>query len=238
MATVAEVWRYPVKSMAGERLDSCQVAPTGLEGDRRWALVDGSPNRAGKPLTIREEDRLMTYRARLAGGVVVVMSPGGEVGGVDDRLVSRLAAQTKRPLSLRELEGGNFDDSPVLVVNLATVAAFGDEAGMEVDHRRFRANLYVDGLAPEEELAWIGRRVTVGSGGARGGEPLRAVRRHHQGPRHDRHDARALARADSDAGDVHGRVLPRHATRSRRGRRSRPRGVGNLVGVLTGQEET
>jgi uncharacterized protein YcbX len=162
MATVAEVWRYPVKSMAGERLDSCQVGLTGLEGDRRWALVDGSPNRAGKPLTIREEDRLMTYRARLAGGVVEVMSPGGEVGGVDDRLVSRLAAQAKRPLTLRELEGGNFDDSPILVVNLATVAAFGDEAGMDVDHRRFRANLYVDGLAPEEELAWIGRRVTVG----------------------------------------------------------------------------
>jgi hypothetical protein len=151
--------------MAGERLDSCQVALTGLEGDRRWALVDGSPNRAGKPLTIREEDRLMTYRARLAGGVVEVMSPGGEVGGVDDRLVSRLASQTKRPLTLRELEGGNFDDSPVLVVNLATVAVFGDEAAMDVDHRRFRANLYVDGLAPEEELAWIGRRVTVGSAG-------------------------------------------------------------------------
>ena len=33
---------------------------------------------------------------------------------------------------------------------------------MEVDHRRFRANLYVNGLAPEEELAWIGRRVAAG----------------------------------------------------------------------------
>jgi uncharacterized protein len=41
MASVVEVWRYPVKSMAGERLDSCAVALTGLEGDRRWALVDG-----------------------------------------------------------------------------------------------------------------------------------------------------------------------------------------------------
>jgi uncharacterized protein YcbX len=162
MATVAEVWRYPVKSMAGERLDSCQVAETGVEGDRRWALVDGSPNRAGKPLTIREEDRLMTYRARLAGGVVEVMAPGGEAFGMDDRLVSRLAAQTSRPLTLRELEGANFDDSPILVVNLATVIAFGDEAGMDVDRRRFRANLYVAGLAPEEELAWISRRVVVG----------------------------------------------------------------------------
>jgi len=162
MATVAEVWRYPVKSMAGERLDSGQVAETGLEGDRRWALVDGSPNRAGKPLTIREEDRLMTYRARLAGGAVEVVAPGGEAFGMDESLVSRLAAQTSRPLTLRELEGANFDDSPILVVNLATVAAFGDEAGMDVDHRRFRANLYVTGLAPEEELAWIGRRVAIG----------------------------------------------------------------------------
>jgi uncharacterized protein YcbX len=163
MASVAEVWRYPVKSMAGERLASCQVAETGLLGDRRWALVDGSPNRAGKPLTIREEDQLMTYRAHLADGGVEVVTPRGEVGTMDGRMVSRLAAETARPLTLRELEGGNFDDSPVLIVNLATVAAFGVEAGMEVDHRRFRANLYVDGLAPEEELAWIGRRVAVGA---------------------------------------------------------------------------
>jgi uncharacterized protein YcbX len=31
-----------------------------------------------------------------------------------------------------------------------------------VDHRRFRANLYVDGLEPEEEIGWLGRRVAVG----------------------------------------------------------------------------
>jgi uncharacterized protein len=162
MATVVEVWRYPVKSMAGERLDSCEVAETGLVGDRRWALVDGSPNRAGKPLTIREDEQLMTYRARLGGGGFEVVTPGGEVVGIDGHLVSRLAAATARPLTLRELEGANFDDSPVLLVNLATVAAFGVEARMQVDHRRFRANLYVSGLAPEEELTWIGWRLAVG----------------------------------------------------------------------------
>jgi MOSC domain-containing protein len=162
MASVAEVWRYPVKSMAGERLSSCEVATTGLVGDRRWALVDASPNRAGKPLTIREADRLMTYRARFADGRAEVLTPRGDVALIDSSLVSRLASETSRPLSLRELEGANFDDSPILVVNLATVASFGVEAGMDVDHRRFRANFYVDGLAPEEELAWIGRRVAVG----------------------------------------------------------------------------
>src|SRR5258708_6310554 len=125
MASVLDVWRYPVKSMAGERLDSCQVSETGLVGDRRWALVDGSPNRAGNPMTIRENEQLLTYRARLGGRGVEVVTPGGEVVGMDGVLVSRLAAESSRPLTLRELEGANFDDSPVLLVNLASVAAFG-----------------------------------------------------------------------------------------------------------------
>ena len=162
MASVVEIWRYPVKSMAGERLEACAVGEKGLEGDRRWALVDGAPNRAGKPLTIREEERLMTYRARLSGSEVEVLTPSGETRRLNAGMVARLAAEASRPLTLRDLEGANFDDSPVLLVNLATVAAFGAQAGMEVDRRRFRANLYVDGLGPEEEIAWVGRRVQVG----------------------------------------------------------------------------
>jgi uncharacterized protein YcbX len=162
MASVVEIWRYPVKSMAGERLDSCAVGEMGLEGDRRWAFVDGSPNRAGKLFTIRQDERLMTYGARLAGGHVEVVTSRGEVRDLDAQMVAELAAEASRPLSLREVEGANFDDSPVLVVNLATVVEFGVQAGMHVDHRRFRANLYVDGLAPEEEIGWVGRRVQVG----------------------------------------------------------------------------
>src|SRR5450759_141029 len=163
MASVVEVWRYPVKSMAGERLDACAVAETGLEGDRRWAFIDGAPNRAGKLFTIRQDRRLMTYRARLANGRVEVVTSEGEVRDLDGGMVSRLAADASRPLALRELEGGNFDDSPVLLINLASVAAFGAEARMHVDHRRFRANLYVYGLAPQEEIAWLGWRVQAGT---------------------------------------------------------------------------
>jgi uncharacterized protein YcbX len=162
MGSVVEVWRYPVKSMAGESLDSCAVGQTGLEGDRRWALVDGSANRAGKLLSIRQDEHLMTYQARLNGTGVEVVARDGKVHRLDERLVSNLAMEASRPLTLREVEGANFDDSPVLVVNLATVAAFGIEAGMWVDHRRFRANLYVDGFPPEEEVGWLGRRVQVG----------------------------------------------------------------------------
>jgi uncharacterized protein YcbX len=162
MSSVAEVWRYPVKSMAGERLDSCAVTEKGLDGDRRWALVDGSPNRAGKLLTITKHKGLMTYRARLADGGAEVVTPVGEIRDLDERMVSQLASEASRPLTLREIDGGNFDDSPVLIVSLATVAAFGVLARMHVDHRRFRANLYVEGLAPEEEVAWVGQQVQVG----------------------------------------------------------------------------
>jgi uncharacterized protein YcbX len=160
--SVAEIWRYPVKSMGGERLESCLIAETGLEGDRRWALVDGTPSRAGKPLTVREAEQLLTYRARLAGGRVQVVTRGGETRFLDDRLVADLAAETSRPLTLREAAGLNYDDSPVLVVNLNSVAAFELSAGVEVDRRRFRANLYLEGLEPEEEVRWLGRRIRAG----------------------------------------------------------------------------
>ena len=162
MATVKEIWRYPVKSMAGERLESCLVTEHGLEGDRRYALIDGSPNRAGKFFNIKQHAALMTYRARLAGGNVQVVAPDGASLLPDQGMVRKFEAESERPLVLRELPGGNFDDSQVLIVNLASVQAFALEAGVPLDYRRFRANLYVDELEPEEELRWLGRVIRAG----------------------------------------------------------------------------
>lgn len=156
------MWRYPVKAMGGERLDACLITGTGLEGDRRWALVDGTANRAGKLLSIRQDERLMTYRARLEENVAMVVTPDGETRRLEDGMVAHLAERTARPLTLRDAAGANFDDSHVLVVNLASVTAFGLEAGFHVDHLRFRANLYIDGLEPEGELRWIGRHIAAG----------------------------------------------------------------------------
>ena len=118
--------------MAGESLQSCLAGESGLEGDRRWALMDGTPNRAGKLLTIRQHEGLMTYRARLARDGVEVLTPGGDAHDVDERMVAELAVESQRPLLLRDLAGANFDDSPVLIVNLAGVRAFSAEAGLHV----------------------------------------------------------------------------------------------------------
>jgi uncharacterized protein len=163
VGTIAEIWRYPVKSMAGERLDSCFITEIGLDGDRRWALVDGTVNRAGKLFTNTQDARLMTYRARLVDHGVEVSTPRGQSRDLDDQLVAELGREVSRPLTLRDTAGVNFDDSPVLVVNLSTVAAFALAAGMPIDHRRFRGNLYVEGFESDEEVRWLGRRIRVGA---------------------------------------------------------------------------
>jgi len=149
--------------MAGERLEATAITAGGLEGDRRWTLVDGSPNRAGKMLTNTQDARLMTYKARLVGDGVEVTTPSGSVERLGNGFVSELAGTVARPLTLRDSAGINFDDSHVLIVNLSTVAAFALAAGADIDPRRFRANFYVEGLEPEAEVLWLGRRLRAGS---------------------------------------------------------------------------
>ena len=148
--------------MAGERLERCEITDRGLEGDRRWAFIDRSPNRDGKWFNIKQHAPLMTYRARLAGGALDLVAPDGGAVALDGKLVRRLESEAARPIELRELPGQNFDAAHVLIVNLATVELFGQEAGVRLDPRRFRANLYVDGLEPEEELRWLGRIIRAG----------------------------------------------------------------------------
>ena len=162
MASVVEIWRYPVKSMAGERLDACAITDRGLDGDRRWAFIDQSPARAGKWFNIKQHAPLMTYHARLVDGALDVVAPDGSSVVLDEALVRRFETEAQRPIQLRELPGENFDAAHILIVNLTTVDAFALEAGMPIDRRRFRANLYVEGLEPGEELRWLGRVIQAG----------------------------------------------------------------------------
>jgi MOSC domain-containing protein len=67
---VSEVWRHPVKSLQGERVDEAVVENSGLAGDRRWGVVDCD---TGKVLTGRREPSLLLASARLA-------VPGRDVG--------------------------------------------------------------------------------------------------------------------------------------------------------------
>ncbi|SEP13017.1 MOSC domain-containing protein [Trujillonella endophytica] len=173
---VAELWRYPVKSLQGERLEVAEVGTEGLAGDRGWALFDSS---TGIGLTARREPDLLFATGRLApdGGVQVVL-PDGTVTSEDavlsawlGRAVGLRAAgdvpgrrRYENPKDVRDdgeyawdsFDGarGAFHDSSRTRVSLVSAATLGDW-----DRRRFRSNVVLAG-AGEDEL--VGHRVGLG----------------------------------------------------------------------------
>ncbi len=170
---VQELWRYPVKSLQGERLDAVDVGPEGLTGDRQWALFDRS---TGYGLTARRVPDLLFAAARLrADGGVEVVLPDGTVT-TDDGVLSDWLA---RPVTLRAAEtdrgprhyeapdddedvwdafegaSGAFHDSSRIRVSLVSTGTLGTW-----DRRRFRANVLLDGAG---EDALVGSTVRLGT---------------------------------------------------------------------------
>lgn len=173
---VLEIWRFPVKSLQGERLEQATISAEGVVGDRRWALFDLD---TGFGLTARRHPELLFASARTrADGSAEITLPGGGTAGNDAALSHWLG----RPVQLRSaatqverryenpdnfedeaagqwqaFDGGRdaFHDSDWARVSLVSNATLGDW-----DRRRFRANLVLDG-AGEDALA--GRTLSVGS---------------------------------------------------------------------------
>ena len=71
---VLELWRYPIKSVGGERLDTATVTELGIVGDRAWGLVDET---SGFVLTGRREPRLLFASCRLVDGGPVAVTDDG-----------------------------------------------------------------------------------------------------------------------------------------------------------------
>jgi uncharacterized protein len=172
---VAELWRYPVKSLQGERVDAAAVGTEGLEGDRRWAIYDAE---TGLGLTARRVPQLLFASAELReDGSVRITLPGGATAAGDDALSAWLG----RRVVLRSAASGadRLYESPVDAEHEATSAwlafqgppgAFHDTVGARVslvstdtigawDRRRFRANVLLEGGG---EDALLGRRVALG----------------------------------------------------------------------------
>lgn len=170
---VAALWRYPVKSMAAEQLDSADLSWHGLAGDRRWAFVRDLPARNGFPwLTIREKPDLVRYRPwpaepdRPDASPVLVTTPSGEKLDVAD---PALAAELGDGVRVMKLNRGLFDSAPLSVLSTQSVDGLSRLLGdAEVDPLRFRPNVLIEAVdtAPAfPEEAWIG--ATLAIGGAR-----------------------------------------------------------------------
>jgi len=170
---VEALYRYPVKSMAGELLESAELGWHGLEGDRRLALrrtedCSGFPWLSAS--TLRE---LLLFAPQHPAGAAPadlpthVRTPEGEDLPVfGERLAAEIGRRHGAPVQMMQLKHGIFDDATVSVIAADTVAEICRLAGQGADARRFRPNVVVRlvDAAPFQEDAWLGGALTFGEG--------------------------------------------------------------------------
>lgn len=186
---VASLYRYPVKGLSPQKLETAQLERDGyFPGDRLFALENGpSGFDPAAPVHQPKVKFLMLMRnGALAGlathyddasGALTISRDGREVARADLReeagrgaiaayLAEFLGEEIRGPVRLLAApDGFRFTDSKsgfVSLVNLASVAAIAQAQGAVVDPLRFRANLYIDGLAPWAEAELPGRTVEIG----------------------------------------------------------------------------
>lgn len=146
---IKEIWRYPVKSMAGETLNAADINRHGIAGDR----IIQVRNAAGRIFSARTRPKLLRHTAILAdnGDVLVDGRPWDstevaldveEAAGAGTRLV-------------RSDAGDRFDVLPLLVTTDGMFAAVG------YDRRRFRPNLVIAGVEGLAERQWEGARLRI-----------------------------------------------------------------------------
>jgi uncharacterized protein YcbX len=170
---VEAIFRYPVKSMAGERLDVAELGWHGIDGDRRLAFrrID---DRSGFPwLTAGKLPDLLMFvpccrDGRSQGELPThVRTPEGEempVFGED--LAMEVGRRHGASVQMMRLNHGIFDEASISVIASDTVREIGRLAGRSADIRRFRPNVVVRLLEPPpfQEDGWVGSVLSFGEG--------------------------------------------------------------------------
>jgi hypothetical protein len=169
---VEAIFRYPVKSMAGEKLESASLGWHGIDGDRRLAFRR-LEDRSGFPwLTAGKLPALVRYvplgSSQVDGLPSHIRTPDGEempVFGED--LAAEIGRRHGAPVQMMHMKHGIFDDASISVIASDTMAEIGRLAGLSLDVRRFRPNIVVRLLRPIpfQEDEWVGGVLAFGDDG-------------------------------------------------------------------------
>jgi uncharacterized protein YcbX len=154
--TIAVLWRYPVKSMLGERCEALDVDARGAIGDRRYAVQDAG-GKLGSGKNSRRHARIEgLFGFKAAGDPPLITFPDGRSLLADDAAVhGALSAALRAPVTLvREVDTSHKDAEPLHLVTTGSLARLG------ADERRFRPNLVID--TAEDEARWEGRTLQIG----------------------------------------------------------------------------
>ena len=167
---VEAIYRYPVKSMAGERLEAATLGWHGLEGDRRLAFRK-TRDRSGFPwLTASKLPDLIRFapvwREEGARGLPThIRTPDGqELAAFGEELAAEVERRHGAPVQMMELRHGIFDEASLSVISVETIREIGDATGTTLDVRRFRPNVVVRLLRPGpfQEDRWVGGVLSFG----------------------------------------------------------------------------
>jgi len=163
---ISGLWRYPVRSMLGERQATLEFIETGVQGDRRFAVLD---MQTGTFISAKRDARLLQARALLAGVTLTMRLPTGETalgtGPMVDLALSDWLGQPVRLMQVTtEVRETDLDVRPVHILTTASVRAVtAERPDLQWDLARFRPNVLIDveGDVPVEQ-DWMGRRLTIG----------------------------------------------------------------------------
>lgn len=174
--SVSELWRYPVKGLAGEKLQTAAVSRTGLALDRRWRLVDGQ---TGDRLRSKDTEPALSVIAR---GVDQSETPLAELHFPDGRILptdhdavnDALSDHFDRPVALEEAapDAAYWYDTPLHILSEASLRWLAARLpNSNPDVRRFRPNILLRDTGNEggqPEIGWVGCRISIGAVEARG----------------------------------------------------------------------
>jgi len=170
VGSVEAIFRYPVKSMGGERLEVANLGWHGLEGDRRLAFRR-IEDRSGFPwLSASKLPDLVRFAPCRRDGTAKeipthVRTPDGEEMTVfGEELAAEVGRRYGAPVQMMQLKHGIFDEASISVIAMDTVCEISRLAGKSLDVRRFRPNVVVRLLqpAPFQEDQWVGGVLSFG----------------------------------------------------------------------------
>ena len=165
---IVSTWRYPVKSMAGERLEAAPVTLQGVEADRMYAFVQAGSSSPFPWLTGRQLPSLLRHEPVWSSDEppqLNVRTPAGAEHPIaSDELRAELEAASDREVFLLPNYRGSFDVAAITLISSATVAHIAKASETPEEPQRFRMNFTVetDDGTPWGEDAWVGHTVRIG----------------------------------------------------------------------------
>ncbi|HET8887442.1 MAG TPA: MOSC N-terminal beta barrel domain-containing protein [Candidatus Angelobacter sp.] len=149
---VSEIWRYPVKSLKGERLNETEITKLGIPGDRQIAVIRAIN---GRFLTSRSKPKLLGLQGSINADGVPTINGHRWDSAEALQLVREAAGEA---VTLQQVPAPQaFDVLPLLV------ATDGAARYLNIDHRRLRPNILLADVPDLEERKWPGRAIAIGS---------------------------------------------------------------------------